>query len=150
MTKLKKTYRIATTFVNIIVIALFLSITVICVYTFGWTKKTVSNLNRSDQLQIISEYGLELHNDEYIDCIMFLSYGFEKYYVIKVDNIDDVSAWATQNPSWVIEDFDSQLMIFDNKRYANQRIYRSDKCIYVSILSENQSGLSQIFNRLYG
>lgn len=109
----------------------------------------MNNLEQSDQQQIISAYGLELHNEEFIDNITFLSYGFEKYYVIKIDNVDNVSTWTTNYSSWVVNDFDSRPMIFDNKRYANQRIYLSDGCIYVSVLSENQTKISSIFNRLY-
>lgn len=149
MTKIKNAHKLLNIFVFILAVAFFLFITLDCIYIFGWSKRTVNNLEQSDQQQIISAYGLELHNEEFIDNITFLSYGFEKYYVIKIDNVDNVSTWTTNYSSWVVDNFDSRPMIFDNKRYANQRIYLSDGCIYVSVLSENQTKISSIFNRLY-
>ena len=149
MTKTKNIRKTLNIIVIIIAVSFFLFIAFDCIYIFGWTKKTVNNLKQSDQQQIISAYGLELHNDEYISSLTFLSYGFEKYYVIKINNIDNVKTWASNYSSWVVEDFDKRPMIFDNKRYANQRIYLSDECVYVSVLSENNSQISSIFTKLY-
>lgn len=133
----------------LLIVLVVLLIIILEVRQLGWNRTELLQLTLSEQQTVIDAYGISVSDNAQITEFVKVDYIDDVFYVIKIDNIDDMNQFKDDNATWSFEQFDDKFMILNNKRFSQQRIYIcNDASVYVSCFEENIPNVEDVFFQL--